>query len=62
MTRRTRTSEEPDAAVVAAIVAAVAALTGTPTPPVKAIREVKPRDSAWKRVGRQESMRGGWPW
>ena len=51
----------PDAALVAAIAAALEA--AGPGARAVAVREVTPSHTRpWRVQGRQDNMRGGWPW
>ena len=49
-----------DPRLVAAIAAVLAAVEGEPVR--LRVRAVWPVAGAWRTMGRQDSMRGGWPW
>jgi hypothetical protein len=52
----------PAPEVVAAMVAAVVALERGGRVAAVRWRSVWPDPSPWRLIGRQQSMRGGWPW
>lgn len=61
MTGNPRAEKSVTPALVAAIVAATLALGSQQAMPVR-WRSLWPEPGPWRLIGRQESMRGGWPW